>query len=224
MMGFVSARDCQDIEDVDADCQIIVYVVNNTNQAQEFTDANCTISTYNETGDSVDSSVSMSQGELGTARYNWTFSKTDLGIWNYDVLCQKEGLSIRLSSIITVNESVITRLQDIDDITILIDNNLDTTFNTIEDLNVSIDATGNLSHGTGLYNIDNSDLIKNVNTSLFDHISNINSSILTAGFSTHNETDVWFVNGTINFPLNGTWPSLMGEFVYYTYLGGTFGY
>lgn len=188
----VEARECQPIEDVNSACDILVFAVNSSDLTQIFTDANCTISTYNPSG-SVDADrISMSHGYHGNGWYNYTFNEATTGVWKLDLLCSKNGFNSRSSGIITVDISDQERMEELNDTTqiILIDtaelqtNQADwdtaTGFSThsADDVKVLIANNITSEHGTGSYtSISTSGLATN------DKIDELNDSIRTYGDS-----------------------------------------
>ena len=114
MASFVTARECLDIEDANSACDISVFTVNSSNPSQVYSDANCSVTTYNPSGSVDDDGVIMSNGELGTGWHNWTFSKSTAGVWRIDVLCNSSDNNYaRKSGTITVEHSIITRLDNV---------------------------------------------------------------------------------------------------------------
>jgi len=239
LLGYGHGRECQSIEDVSSGCDILVFAVNNSNHAQVFTDATCTINITRP--DSTNFAQTMSANDLGSGFYNYTFQETQLGVYPVQSSCVKSGFSSRNSGIITVDVSDQERMEEINDTVTLIDTNLDTTYTGVIDVNNSnnqllldvanvsneVDAIQNRSHSEGNWsNTEGSSLtVQAITESVAinlsgDHDSGNWSAIAdTSGISVSvNVSEIWDFNITSyrNFNSSSV-PYKAGELLYLIY-------
>ncbi len=109
----VTARDCQEIEDINQQCDILIPTINGSNQGDIFTDAVCKFNVTDPTG-SV-SQTTMTPNGLATGYQNDSFTGAVEGIHILTVLCTKGGETSFNSAIITVGASDQTRLSELND-------------------------------------------------------------------------------------------------------------
>lgn len=204
-----NARECQGIEDQNSGCDILIFTTNATDQSQILTGATCTI---NITQPGGDLSAIMTNGAFNEGWHNYTFVESGAGVHPIQILCTISNFSTRLSSVITVDVSDQSRLNEINN---TVDAIRTTDVPTITGNQVEIEADTNQINNTlfnSVYGLEAlSDLILGLNNaSVADIVSAVFDGIISISGKDLNETlgDIYNVTVTIQDGKNLNWSAI----------------